>query len=145
MAVEKPVVTYILRVTLSSETETRQFCQVNVKGNDVYAHQPHPEKYLKTSHHESGERHQKEYAGGSKGPALKVMWLERPDAILTEDVCWDADFHNFSELLPYDGEPVDNIFADDTFNIKLPCPADEFHHSGPNQYRSFISSKSVGG
>jgi hypothetical protein len=120
-----PELLHILRVTLAAGADVRQFCQVNVVGNDVYLHQPHLEKYVKTSYHDSGARHQKKYDSGNKGPAVNKMWLERPESILTEDVCWDADFHNFPELIHYRGEPVDGIFANEVFNIDLPAQSEE--------------------
>ncbi len=102
---------YILRVNLKSGTDRRRFCEVHVKGNDVYVFQPRKGKSVKISYHESGQRHLKI----GDGPAMFVQELNPLKWIKLEEHVWPKSFENFASLLPYKGQP-----ADDIFDIDLP-------------------------
>jgi hypothetical protein len=39
-----------------------------------------------------------------------IMHLERPEWIHSEEAVWEKSFENFTQLLPYNGEPADALF-----------------------------------
>lgn len=102
---------YVLRVNLKHGSDARRFCEVRVKGNDVYVYQPKKGNPVKVSYHESGEQHVKV---GSGLPIMQLMQLDPTEVIWTEETPWSQSFENFNDLLPYTGQ-----IADDTFEIEL--------------------------
>ena len=107
---------YVLRINLRSGSDIRRFCEVRVKGNDVYVFQPRKGETSKISYHESGQRHLKI----GRGPAMFVRHDQRPGWIRDERDIWPKSFENFATLLPYRGEP-----ADDVLELRLPDPSSE--------------------
>jgi hypothetical protein len=103
---------YLLRVNLKNGADVRRFCELRVKGNDVYIYQPREGDSVKVSYHESGEQHVKI---GKGAPVLPPMQLDPTEAIVTEEAPWSMTFENFADLLPYKGEA-----ANDVFEIDLP-------------------------
>ena len=69
---------YIILLNLKLGNDIRRFCEVRVRGNDVYAFQPRKDGSIHVSYHESGERHLK-HEGGR---ALYTLQLDRPEWIL---------------------------------------------------------------
>jgi hypothetical protein len=103
---------YVLLVNLKDGLDVRRFCEVRVKGNDVYIYQPKKGNSVKVSYHESGQTHVKV---GPGAPITPPMQLDPTEAISTEEKPWSKSFENFNDLMPYCGEP-----ANDTFTIELP-------------------------
>ncbi|MBI3679215.1 MAG: hypothetical protein HY235_02240 [Acidobacteria bacterium] len=103
---------YVLRVNLKDASDVRRFCEVRVKGKDVYIYQPRKGESVKVSYHESGQKHVKI---GQSGPIMPPMHLDPTEAIVTEEKPWSKSFENFANLLPYKGEA-----ANDVFEIELP-------------------------
>jgi hypothetical protein len=103
---------YVLRVNVKDGSDVRRFCEVRVKGKDVYIYQPTQGGPVKVSYHESGQEHVK--IGQSK-PIMSPMQLDPTQAILTEEKPWSKSFENLADLLPYKGEA-----ANDVFEIELP-------------------------
>jgi hypothetical protein len=103
---------YLLRVNLKDGPDVRRFCEVRVKGKDVYIYQPKKGGPVKVSYHESGEKHVKI----GRGLPIMPMHLDPTEAIITEETPWSKSFENFNDLLPYAGEP-----ANDTFATELPA------------------------
>ena len=103
---------YVLRVNLKNGLDVRRFCEVRVKGKDVYIYQPSKGQSVKVSYHESGQEHVKV---GQSSPIIPPMHLDPVAAIVTEEKPWSKSFENFADLLPYKGEP-----ANDVFEIELP-------------------------
>ncbi|HZT33006.1 MAG TPA: hypothetical protein VFA33_24170 [Bryobacteraceae bacterium] len=103
---------YVLRVNLRDGPDVRRFCEVRVKGNDLYIYQPKKGDSVKVSYHESGQKHVKV---GNGVPIIPPMYLDPTEAIITEEKAWSKSFENFEDLLPYSGQP-----ANDTFTIELP-------------------------
>jgi hypothetical protein len=64
---------YVLRVDLKDGSDVRRFCEVRVKGKDVYIHQPRKGESVKVSYHESG---QKRVRIGQSGPIMPPMHLD---------------------------------------------------------------------
>lgn len=103
---------YVLRVNLKDGSDVRRFCEVRVKGKDVYIYQPRKGESVKVSYHQSGQQHVKI---GHGGPIMAPMQLDPTEAIVTEEKPWSKSFENFADLLPYTGQP-----ANDVFEIDLP-------------------------
>ena len=107
---DDPSTEFTLRINLSSGSDVRRFCQVRVDQNDnTYVFQPRKDESIKTSYHESGQRHLKI----GNGPAMFVRHLDRPKWIRREQPVWEQSFENFSDLLPYNGQSADGIFEID--------------------------------
>jgi hypothetical protein len=103
---------YVLRVNLKDGSDVRRFCEVRVKGKDVYIYQPRKGECVKVSYHESGQKHVKI---GQSSPIMPPMHLDPTEAIVTEEKPWSKSFENFAKLLPYKGGA-----ANDVFEIELP-------------------------
>jgi len=102
---------YLLRINLKKGAVARRFCEVHVKGNDVYVMQPRKGKSVKVTYHQSGQRHLKH----GNGPAMFVLQLDRPEWIQKEEPCWESSFENFAHLLAYQRERADSVY-----DIELP-------------------------
>lgn len=98
---------YVLRVNLKHGSDLRRFCEVHIKGEDLYVFQPNKNVSTKVSYHESGQKHVKV---GSGEPIIKPLLLDPLKAIRTEESVWSKDFKNFNDLLVYSGQPADDIF-----------------------------------
>ncbi|MGE5056990.1 MAG: hypothetical protein ACM3WP_22765 [Acidobacteriota bacterium] len=107
---------YVLRINLRSGSDIRRFCEVRVKGNDVYVFQPRKGEASKISYHESGQRHLKI----GDGHAMFVRHDQTPRWIRDERDIWAKSFENFATLLPYRGEPADHVLE-----LQLPDPSSE--------------------
>jgi hypothetical protein len=101
---------YLLRINLKNGADVRRFCEVRVKGNDVYILQPRKGKSVKISYHESGQQH---LTIGSGVPLLPPMQPDPIEAILTEEKPWSNSFENFADLLPYKRENANDVFEID--------------------------------
>ncbi len=103
---------YVLRVNVVLGDDTRRFCEIRAKNDDVYVFQP--EKGInraKISYHASGQRHLKL----GNGPAMFVRHDDQPAWIRSEKDVFAKSLENFSTLLRYKGE-----LADDKFDLELP-------------------------
>jgi len=100
-----------LRINLHANDEVRRFCEVHIKGSDVYVFQPRKGQSVKISYHESGQRHLKI----GNAPAMFVRQEGHPGYIREERRLWSKSFENFSKLLMYEGQP-----ADDLLRLELP-------------------------
>jgi hypothetical protein len=107
---------YVLRINLKEGSDERRFCEVRVKGKDVYIYQPKKGDVVKVSYHESGQQHVK-VGGGA--PIMPPMQLDRTEAIVTEEKPWSKSFENFYDLLPYAGQPANDIVTVEV--PPLPC------------------------
>src|SRR5437879_4087930 len=92
---------YVLRVNLAAGSDARRFCEVVVKGHDVYIYQPRRGSSVKVSYHASGQKHVKI---GKSDPVIAPMHLDPPLLLVTEETPWSQSVENFSTLLPYKGE-----------------------------------------
>jgi hypothetical protein len=111
---------YILAVNLQRGADTRRFCQVVVRRNDIYVFQPGKGGgQVKFSYHASGQRHYKIGQANPQG----VRYDMPPASLRTSKRIWSKSFENFDNLLPWTGGP-----ADDVCNLKLP---DELHDPLP--------------
>jgi hypothetical protein len=97
---------YLLRINLKKGAVARRFCEVRVKGNDVYVMQPRKGGSVKVSYHQSGQRHLKH----GNGRAMFVLQLDRPEWIQKEEPCWESSFENFAHLPAYQGERAESVY-----------------------------------
>jgi len=97
---------HVLRVNLKDGADVRRFCEVSVKGKEVYIYQPRKGGSVKVSYHESGQKHVKI---GKDRPIMPPMHLEPTEFIVTEEKPWSKSFENFAGLLRYEGEPDNNV------------------------------------
>jgi hypothetical protein len=100
---------YLLLINLKDGEDLRRFCQVLVRGDDVYIFQPCKGGPVKTTYHKSGQQHVKI----GQGPPLFPVQLDPTAAILTEENPWAKSFENFVDLLPYKGETANDVFEID--------------------------------
>jgi len=106
---------YILQINLYSGQDIRRFCEIRVKSDNVYVFQPEKSIYrTKVSYHASGQHHLKL----GKGPAMFVRQEDRTEWIRAEKNVFSKSLENFSALLPYKGQQVD-----ERFDLELPSPS----------------------
>ena len=107
---------YLLLVHLKDGGEVRRFCEVRVKGKDVYIYQPRRGASVKVSYHESGQQHVKI---GDSGTMIPAMQLDPTSAILTEENPWSKSLENFAYLLPWKKKPASAVL-----DLDVPPSAD---------------------
>ena len=75
---------YVLRVNLKDGSNVRRFCEVRVKGKDVYIYQPRKGASVKVSYHESGEDRPERPDHAADAPRPNRSHRDRGEAVVKE-------------------------------------------------------------